>query len=314
MLAIQSICSRRTLLVAFVACATAWCADPVLDFVHLSDAHLTNPESIHPALAAMLSGKKDAGAHLTAVLHTLSAEPAPAFILLTGDLIDGYTYDGPSAHPVNGPMDAFHAIIERSPIPIFLTLGNHDITSYHYQAGKAAPTNDQNQEADARQAWSHAIPSFGGGTYYAFRRTVGRTGYLFLVLDDGDGPGRSQEFVAAQVAWMKGQLAAHARDSIILAMHIPLEKANLWPAVKPLLADAPNVVLAIAGHRHSDGIEDVDLGARKLPQVRTAALFASADNWRRFRLREDRIEVSATGKPDEIVKTIEIPKAMATAR
>jgi hypothetical protein len=302
--------TRRLWLLALFTGASVWSADPVLDFVQVTDAHLIC-EGIHPGIAATLDLKKDSAAHLTAVIHTLSADPAPAFVLLTGDLIDAYTYDGPSGHPVSGPMDAFHAIVENSPIPIFLSLGNHDITSYHYQAGKATPSNDQNQAADARQAWMRTIPSFRGGTYYAFRKTVGHTGYLFLVLDDGDGPGRSQDFVSAQVAWLKGQIAAHGRDSIILAMHIPLERANLWTAAKPLLAGAPNVVLAIAGHRHSDGLEDVDLGTRKLPQVRTAALFTSADNWRRFRLHEDRIEVSATGKAAEIVKTIAIERAMA---
>ena len=112
------------------------------------------------------------------------------------------------------------------------------------------------------------------------------------MLDDGEAKGRNDEFASAQVAWVKAQIAAHPRDAIILAMHIPLPQAPFWPALKPVLADAPNVVLSIAGHRHSDGIEQVDLGARKLVQVRTAAVFAAEGNWRKLRLREDRIRSS----------------------
>jgi hypothetical protein len=133
------------------------------------------------------------------------------------------------------------------------------------------------------------------------------------VLDDGDGPKLNDEFVATELAWIKEQIAAHPNDAIILAMHIPLLQADLWPGLKPVLANAPNVVLSIAGHRHTDGLENVDLGSRILPQVRTAAVFMGEGNWRKFRLREDRIEVFATGKAGEPVKTIQVKRAAAAA-
>jgi hypothetical protein len=58
----------------------------------------------------------------------------------------------------------------------------------------------------------------------------------------------------------------------------------------------------------------VDLGSRKLVEVRTAALFMSAGNWRRLRLREDRIEIFATGRKDQLEKTVDASPAGALAR
>ena len=39
---------------------------------------------------------------------------------------------------------------------------------------------------------------------------AGATDYLFIVLDDGDGKGENSKFVAAQLAWIKEQIAALA--------------------------------------------------------------------------------------------------------
>lgn len=129
------------------------------------------------------------------------------------------------------------------------------------------------------------------------------------MLDDGEAKGRNDEYAATELAWLKRQIASHPRDAIILAMHIPLVQAPFWQGLKPILVDAPNVVLSIAGHRHTDGVEEVDLGPRRLTQVRTAALFMDAGNWRKLRLLPDRIEIFATGKPAQLEKTVEVRQA-----
>jgi hypothetical protein len=295
---------RRALLCALFVCA-AWSADPAVDFFQLSDTHLANLDGIHPRLAASLQEKRDSAKHLTGALQHLPTSPAPAFVLITGDLTDAWCYEGPSGQEVSGPRDALRAIFDHSPVPIVPTLGNHDITRYKAPLGNAKPKGDQAVAADARRAWTR-FPQFHDGTYYAYRQAVENTTYIFLILDDGDGFGNNRDFQAGEVAWLKSQLAEHAREPVILAIHIPIEGADFWPAVKPMLARYPNVVLSIAGHKHTDGIDQVDLGTRSLPQIRTAALFISEGNARHFRLREDRIEVFATGKPEELVKTIRL--------
>jgi predicted MPP superfamily phosphohydrolase len=307
--------SRRAVLLGLAFTALAWTADPAaVEFVHLSDTHVANLKIAHPGLGKLLAVKKDAVAHLETALQVVRREVAPSFVLITGDLTDGFGYETPGGRMEYGQIDVFKSIFDRSPVPIYPVLGNHDITQYRYAAGDSKPVTDQSPAADARREWRRLIPNFRDGTYYAFPKQAGRTEYLFIVLDDGEARGRNDEYAATQLAWLRQQIAAHPLDSIILAMHIPLEMAPFWRELKPILANAPNVVLSIAGHRHSDGVEEVDLGARKLLQVRTAALFASDGNWRKLRLCEDRIEIFATGKKDQIEKTLEIRHEAVSAR
>jgi hypothetical protein len=235
-------------------------------------------------------------------------------VLITGDLIDGYLFEGPAGQPVPGPMEALRQIFERSPMPIYPALGNHDITRYRHELNHTAPAADQLIAADARAAWMVSIPNFSEGTYYTFSKQVGATKYLFLVLDDGDGMKLNAEYSAAQLAWIKRQLRGHTVEQIILAMHIPLAGANFWEGLRPVLAETPNLALAIAGHRHTDGLDEVDLGGRELLQVRTAALFQGENNWRKFRLREDRIQIFATGKTDEMIREVPLQNSVLLKR
>lgn len=212
-----------------------------------------------------------------------------------------------SLKSLTGQIDVFKAIVERSHAAVYPALGNHDLTHYRYVEGKPAPAADQSVAPAARREWSRSLAQFRSGTYYAFRKQVARTGYLLLALDNGETAATLSPYGTQQMAWLKEQIASHPGDTVILAMHIPLQQNTFSNAVKAIIADAPNVALTIAGHRHTDGVEDLDLGARSLTQVRTAALFVSEDNWRVIRLREDRIEIAATGKPEELVKTICLP-------
>jgi Calcineurin-like phosphoesterase len=304
--------TRRAALLAIAATAAVWSADPSsVEFVHLSDTHVTNLNVAHPGLAASLELKKDSAARFSRVLDSLARDVSPAFLLITGDLVDAYAYDSTGGPLVYRQIEVFQTIFDRSPIPIFPVLGNHDITQYHYAPDKPQPVTDQSAAAEARREWRRSIPNLREGTYYTFHKTAGGTGYLFIVLDDGEAKGRNEGYAAAELAWLKGRIAAHPRDAIILAMHIPLLQAPFWQGLKPILADAPNVVLSIAGHRHTDGVEEVDLGPRRLTQVRTAALFISDGNWRKLRLLPDRIEIFATGKPAVVEKIIEVKRAAA---
>jgi hypothetical protein len=307
--------TRRGLILGLAFALAGWAADPAaVEFVQLSDVHLAKFKTAHPGMAKDLEIKKDAADHFFKVLDTLRRDIAPSFILITGDLSDAYGYEGADGKMVYGQFDPFKSIFARSPIPIYPVLGNHDITQYRVAPGKPKPAGDQSIAADARKQWQRLIPNFHDATYYTFHKQAGATDYLFLMLDDGDGPRLNGEFVAAELAWIKAQIVSHPHQPIILVMHIPLTGADFWPGLKPILSDAPNVVLSIAGHRHTDGMDEVDLGSRKLAEVRTAALYASADNWRKLRLREDRIEIFVTGKKDQLQKTVDASPAAVLAR
>ena len=298
-------CLRACLLV-LLACAVVWCGEAVQEFVHISDTHVVALDDVHPKLVAAREHFRHSTETLKALLERLGRESPPAFVLNTGDLVDSYSFDGPSGAPVYGQIERFREALGGTRLQVFLALGNHDIHRYRKAEGQPGPIPDPSVAEEARRRWRQAFDCFRNGTYYSFRRQVGQTAYLFLVLDHAESPVRDREFAGAQLTWLKQQLAAHPHDTAVLAMHIPLGEDAFSDSLKAAITGANNVLLSLAGHRHSDAVEEIEAGGRRLTQVRTAALGYGADHWRRIRLLEDRVEITATGHPEQVVKTVAV--------
>lgn len=286
----------------------AHAAEPALEFLHLSDIHLADLTAVRPELAEMRASSRDSDVDLRAVLARFGKPPSPGFALLTGDIIDAWCFDGAGGRPVYGQIRLFKSIHDSSRVPLYLVLGNHDIECYRYVPGKPAAVGDQSVAAEARREWSRTFRCFRGGTYYAFRKKVGRTAYRFLVLDNGD-VGKNAKYTEAQLRWFRKELGRSGRDAIIVAMHVPFVDRDFFTELKAAIAGNPRVVLVLAGHRHTDGIEDIDVGGRTLTQVRTPGLRAGQEMWRLIRLFEDRIQVHAAGETEKVVRTIPLGQA-----
>jgi hypothetical protein len=297
----------RAWLLALLACAVVWCGEPVQEFVHISDTHVADFEGVHPKLVAAREHFRHSAQTLKGLLERLGRESPPPFVLNTGDLVDTYCFDSPSGAPVYGQIERFREALGGTRLQVFLALGNHDIHRYRQAQGQPGPIPDSSVAEEARRSWRRAFDCFRNGTYYSFGQQVGQTAYLFLVLDHAESPVRDREFAAVQLAWLKRQLAAHPQDAVILAMHIPLGEDEFSQSLKAAITGANNVLLSLAGHRHTDEVEEIEAGGRRLTQVRTAALGYGADHWRRIRLLEDRVEITATGHPEQVVKTVAVP-------
>ena len=127
---------RRAICLGVAIAAALWPADPPsVDFVHLSDTHVANLKIAHPGLARELEAKKDAVPRFFKVLETLRRDVAPSFVLITGDLADAYGYESANGRIVYKQLDVFKSIFDRSPIPIYPVLGNHDLTQYRFAGG-----------------------------------------------------------------------------------------------------------------------------------------------------------------------------------
>jgi 3',5'-cyclic AMP phosphodiesterase CpdA len=301
---------------AFLA-GLVWSAqEQSLDFAHITDTHVAALDGVRADIAATLATKRQAGENLAAALRNIGEGTPPAFVIATGDLVEGYQFAGASGQPVRGQIEAFVAIAGRCPVPFMPVLGNHDLTAYTPGEKKAAAT--QSVADESRRAWGGAMSQFRNGTYYSFERKVGRTSYLFVVLDDGEAAGRNPAFAGAQIEWLKRQLESNGSGPVIVALHVPLalpgQKMAINQDIQTTLGTSRRVALVIAGHRHSDGVETVELGERKVTQVRTAALFLSERNWRRYRLFQDRVEVFATGKSGEPAATVTLQMAAAAGQ
>lgn len=293
---------------ASAACAGAP-ADSAIDFIHMSDTHVIRTQGIaQAALPKDIAQKQDSGARLRRFLAEAPARYHVQFFVHSGDATDGFAYQGTGTDMVEGQIQHLRTILSQSPVPIYIALGNHDVTQYLVLGGQAY--NDQSIAGEARAAWTRTMPEFGKGTYYSFEKAAGGRRYLFLMLDDGyyggpldtrtliDRPARVQHFDYAQLYWMLAQLRAHPTDVPVLVMHVPLtddEMSRQIEAVVRLGTDAP-VVLALVGHLHvSSAIDDIPLRAgQTLVQVHTTAFFLGSDQWRRIRMTGDCVWISRT--------------------
>ncbi len=285
-----------------------------LDFIHLSDTHVIDLKGIAAPLVKQREHFADSERRLGALLAGVGRPGTESFALITGDLIDAFSFTAAGGGAVHGQINAFRRAVAKSTIPLYLTLGNHDIEHYGIAPDGVKAAGDQWLAGQARAAWVQAAECFRAGTYYEFAKQVGRMRYVFLMLDDGYVATGSKERPAVTVAheqlfWLHRRIQANADAVLILAMHIPLSTNANSQAIRQAAAGAPNVALVLAGHNHTDGIEDLELGAGHAVQVRTAALGYGAENWRRIRLREDGIEVYATGSKMEVLRTIRLPAA-----
>ncbi|MBM3854785.1 MAG: hypothetical protein FJ399_16805 [Verrucomicrobia bacterium] len=283
---------------------------PVVEFLHLTDTHVVDLREVAPPLAAARNHFRQTGAELEKFLAGPSRPPGAEFILVTGDLIDGFSFAAADGRRVFGQIEAFQRATARCRVPLFLLLGNHDITHYGLSAA-GKPAADQAVAGEARAAWMAAAPSLRQGTYYGLERQAGERRYVILALDNGYSAAGSNDGGGFRLAheqqfWLRRQTEMHARATIILALHVPLAGDSGSQAIKSAVSGARNVALILGGHNHKDGLEDVALGESTAVQVRTAAFGYGVNNWRRVRLHPDRIEVFATGQLATVEKTIAV--------
>jgi len=313
----MAICFRNVrvgvgFLIAALCLATAMFASVQdgITFLHISDTHISDYTGAHPKLREWRDRHGETVAHLTNFLATTVREQRPSFVVASGDLIDAYCLDSASGgKEVFGQIELFRSIIAKSPVPFYPGLGNHDIECYRYKEGATAAVGDQSVKAVTRQAWKTEIGAFHDGTYYSFRQSVGRTGYLFLILDDGEGGSFDRQYRASQMDWVKRQAVSHPADYLIFMMHIPLGKGSFTDDLREAAAGTGRVALALAGHNHIDGLDEIPFGDRPLRQVRTAALEGGANNWRAIRLCEDHIDITETGNPTHTLLTLRLPES-----
>jgi predicted MPP superfamily phosphohydrolase len=291
------------LLVSVLLAAAALSAQTV-DFYHVTDTHLFEPAGFHPALAESRALLQPSRGRLAA--FTREMNPAPQFLLVTGDLVDGYCFDSPAAVPLCNQIELFSSIARQSPARVYPVLGNHDVTIYHPPAqAKGNPVKDMSRAAEARAAWGKALPAFRKSTYYSFPQRAGARRFRFIVLDNGDIS--DQLFAQKQIDWLRHEVRRRRDETLILALHIPLAKDKFSQAVLEILAGHPAPVLALTGHNHTDALIEIPLNGKTLLQVRTAIFAGPAAPARRITLAPGRIDTYATNRPQETLRTIPLP-------
>ncbi len=246
----STLLSRRGLLVAGAATLAASAIGPVaraspppppqpaarrrvLRFAHLTDPHLQPERGAGEGLAACLK-------------HAQSLADPPQLIATGGDLVfDVYDQAEPRARLL---FDQFAAAMRAEcSLPVFHTLGNHDIWGWN-----RAKSGLSGSEARYGKAWACEV--LGLDKPY---HTHDRAGWRFIHLDSvAPDPANARygyrgELDEAQRDWLAATLAATPRATpVVVVSHIPI--LNICGLLKR--KENPPIARVEPGNQHVDGV------------------------------------------------------------
>lgn len=270
-------------------------------FLHISDAHIIQQSDwYHPVIAKARNHYANGVKPLLDFLSVMPVSTGSEMVILTGDMIDFYEAEDKEGNMDASQIEQFLQLLADKPVPVYMTLGNHDIASYPVRDGKLVP--DQLCSSTARATWIRKSECFSQGTWYSKRFSVGKAYYCFLFLDDADSDNlKGKEIIEPymgvdQLAWLENQLAQSSDEYKIILMHIPFEQEyeNTKNELYSLLSRYPSVKLILAGHNHRNLVTKFSSSVPFI-QVETAAFSRDVNNWRQIYLTEKNISVSLPG-------------------
>ena len=280
-----------------------------LSFLHITDMHtMFNLESYDSEIVHHREYTRDyinANSFFKQFMQTVPDRTNSDMVIATGDMIDFFDAKTPGGKTLEYQVEQFAQYLENFQIPIYLTIGNHDIFSYDWGNNRVIP--NQNQTGRARATWIRNFDCFRNGTHYSQIHQVGETTYRLIFLDNGFYRFRKDENMVnpyidkPQLHWLRAELNASDDDIEIILMHIPFtEKSALPESANELyaeLAQNPSVKLIFAGHYHKGAVMRFPVEAdNEIVQVGTDALVKGPENWRLVRLTENNILVSVLGE------------------
>jgi hypothetical protein len=297
-----------------------------LTFLHTSDLHiLYNLDECHPLIPnkhfVVRDGIDSVGRFFSSIPRQVKADA----VVITGDLLDLFEGETRSHGLFANQIEQFRSLCAQCPVPLYLTLGNHDLTTYTVRDADSNVFESQTSADRARASWTRNIPCFHDGTYYIKIFRVGRTNYHFIFLDNGyslhDG-GRVID--KTQLDWLQEQVSLAGSDPIILFFHIYFSVGDIngdgiffkengplnWPSEKQcsegllkLLNEKKNIKAMVVGHGHSNVFEGIHFpGGHTIYQIETGSVSERSMNWRLFQCTENEITISHSGsKKAEII-------------
>jgi len=289
-----------------------------LTMVHISDTHICNLTGYQSYFEERREHYGSGQEPLHRFLETIPKQQKADAVILTGDIIDFYEAQTTSGQFLGGQVEQFASLYELCPVPFFMTLGNHDISSYWVEDSTDIEYT-QVYAQRARAAWIRNIACFKNGTYYAKRYKIGRRSYRFIFLDDGyylqnDKMGNLWD--KQQLDWLNTQLSMQQNEVKVLFMHIciPVGDTNGdgntftslpedWPpmetyegGIMKILNTYPSIAAIFVGHNHKNVIEDIPFpGGHTITQIETGAFGRDPNNWRKIQFTENGINISSPG-------------------
>ncbi len=296
--------------------------------LHTSDTHLLfNPGGYPPALARYFTENRNSIDSLERFFRTTPVKEKADVVVITGDILAGFEGESASGNMLDGQVERFRPLFDQCPVPLLLTLGNHDLSSYALRHNDSTLITSQTGAGRARASWIRNIPCFAEGTYYTRLFEVGSTRYHFIFLDDGyslhDGGRRLDK---TQLDWLTEQIENAGEEPVVLFHHIYFGIGDVnhdgvafdsrkpidWPDEKQcqegflkVLNEHRNIRVLVVGHGHQNVFEKIRFpGGNSIYQVETGSVTEGSANWRLLRCAEKSIIISKPGSRDTEV-TIE---------
>jgi predicted MPP superfamily phosphohydrolase len=148
-------------------------------------------------------------------LREIVAEQQPAFVLITGDLIKDALRVG--EEEATGLYEIFVQELARFPVPVWTTLGNHEIFGIERHHSLVSPEHP----LYGKQMYRHYL----GPNYYSFE--FGGVRFIGLDTVDYDDLWYNGYVDEVQMAWLQEDLASLAPETPLVTFnHIPLLSAG----------------------------------------------------------------------------------------
>lgn len=287
-----------------------------LSFLHITDLHVIfNQKGYPPDMMEYRKQKQyDQGENrLRQFFQAVPGKTNSDMVIATGDLVDFFEAETADGKMLDLQAQQFSRLLDDYHIPVFLTLGNHDMFTFNWENGKL--THTQDFSGRARAAWIRNLPCFKNGAWYSELFQVGHTTYRLIFLDDAfyqfqtDDKHEIPYIDKAQLYWLNAQLHESDEDIEIILMHIPfstgVDQSGATNVLYTALSQHPSAKLILAGHKHRNVVSKFPSGnGQTIVQVETGSLVQSppdSQNWRLIRLTENSIFVSVPGKTENEV-------------
>jgi 3',5'-cyclic AMP phosphodiesterase CpdA len=291
-----------------------------LTFIHVTDPHVCNLTGSHPFF---FEKRKHFGNNISTFPDFLKSVPGKFkadFLVVTGDNIDFYEAETESGELLDTQIEQYSGLLDQCNVPVYLTLGNHDIASYNVNTGPAVAVS-QSDAGRARAAWIRNIACFNKGTYYSRVFKIDTVAFRFIFLDNSySATAESSDGVLPfivdqyQLQWLDKQLKASTSDIEIIFMHIPLPYGNVvnskilteplslyssktkYYNLISLLEKNSSASIIIAGHKHINSVNKyIYPNGRGLTQIMTSAFGYGISNWRIIKVTKENILICYAG-------------------
>ncbi len=286
-----------------------------LTVLQMTDIHFCNLAGYHPRFVEKRNHYGNVAETFQSFLKDKPKQVNADLVVITGDLIDYY-----EAETARGPWQAtqveqFVPMLSVCPVPVYLTLGNHDIASYWIVDNE----KDQFQVyvQRARADWIRNAPSFAQGTWYSRDVKVGNSEMHFIFLDNGYSLENGNYIEKIQLDWLKNDLKQSGDKPVIIFMHkyLPVKDynndgnvfnrdtqlemtiENCSKDIFKILNDNSNIQALFTGHGHRSITEPIQFPAgHTILQIETAAFAQNTEkHWRVFKVTENSLILMETG-------------------